>query len=189
MLKPLSFSTKHISILLIFIGLILIGKASYIHIKAALAQILLAQAYNQQQNEHAQKPWPWADTKVIAKLTIRGRSDYVLSEASGRSLAFGPAHVSSTANLGEVGNSVIVGHRDTHFAHLQDVQLGETIQIEKGHLSIDYQVVETAIVDENDTHVMGPLFDTALTLITCYPFNDISPNPKLRYVIRAIKIS
>jgi len=182
--------SKHVSILLMLGGLFLLGNASYIHLKAALAQVLIANAYAKQvKSQDMQKPWPWADTQVSAKLTIKGRSDYVLSDASGRNLAFGPAHVASTAMPGTVGNSVIVGHRDTHFAHLEGVQIGETIQLEKGGVKIEYQVLETAVVNENDTQVMAPLSSTALTLITCYPFNDISPNPHLRYVIRAIKIS
>lgn len=175
---------------IMFLGAILLSKASYIQAKAVISQLLIERAYNQQvANNQAKKPWPWADTHVSAKLIIKGKTDYVLAGASGRNLAFGPAHLSSSAIPGSVGNSVIAGHRDTHFAHLEHIESGEHIKLEKNGITIEYEVVETAIVNEFDAHILAPMDIPALTLITCYPFNDIRPNPKLRFVVRAIKIS
>lgn len=183
-------SYKRSAFIMILLGAILLSRASYIHVKATLAQFLIERAYDKQiTNKQTEKPWPWADTHVSAKLTIKGRTDYVLAGASGRNLAFGPAHISSSAAPGSVGNSVIAGHRDTHFAHLQNIEIGEHIALEKNGINIEYQVVETAIVNEFESHILAPMDVTALTLITCYPFNDIRPNPNLRFVVRAIKIS
>lgn len=181
---------KYLAITLVIVGLVLVGKATYIHAKAQLAQILIAQAYTKQTyNQQAHKPWPWADTHVVAKLTIKNETHFILAGASGRNLAFGPSHIKSTATPGSLGNSVIVGHRDTHFKHLQNVVLGETIIIEKGGSEIHYTVTEIALVHESKTEVLAPVQHTALTLITCYPFNNVSPNPNQRWVIRAVKIS
>lgn len=193
MLISTKLTAKIVNVSVALAGILMIGQAGYIHAKAELAQILIAKAYSEQTASVSpianKKPWPWADTSVVAKLTIKKQDSFILSGANGRNLAFGPTHMAHTAIPGNNGNSVIVGHRDTHFAHLQNVQLGETISIEERGKKIDYRVSEIAVVNETDVKVAGPMQQTALTLITCYPFNDVSPNPTLRYVVRAIKIS
>lgn len=110
------------------VGLLLVFNACYIKLKAQLAQVLIASAYAKQlSTNQPQKPWPWADTKIIASININGQLDYILSGASLRNMAFGPAHLSHTALPGNHGNSVIMGHRDTHFKHLQYVQIGQVL--------------------------------------------------------------
>lgn len=171
-------------------GLSLIVSASYIQLKAELAQVLIASAYRQQiATQTPQKPWPWADTKVLAKLQIGENIDYVLADANMRNLAFGPAHMTQTSPLGERGNSVIVGHRDTHFAYLQHVKVGQRISVQQPNKHTEYQIQEIAIVKASDLGVINDLPTTSLTLITCYPFNDINPNPTKRFVVRAIKMT
>jgi sortase A len=172
------------------IGLTLLVNASYIQLKAELAQVLIASAYAQQiATKTPHKPWPWADTQVLAKLKIGNQTDYILADANMRNLAFGPAHMSQTSALGEQGNSVIVGHRDTHFSHLQDVKVGEIIYVQLPDKTTEYRIEEIAIVDESEVSVIDGLPITALTLITCYPFNGINPNPRQRFVVRAVKIT
>lgn len=175
----------------LFVGLSLILNASYIQLKAQLAQVLIASAYVKHQMssvKQTHKPWPWADTHVIAKLKISGQSSYVLANASMRNLAFGPALMSQTATLGSKGNSVIIGHRDTHFSHLQHIKIGEVIMVYQANKEFAYKVEEIVVVDESDISVIDDLPYGTLTLITCYPFNSIDPNPKQRFVIRASKI-
>lgn len=181
---------KIIPVILLVSGLFMVGQAAFIHIKAALAQVLIAQAYSKQiESGTQQQPWPWADTNIVSKLNIKNQSHYVLAGASGRNLAFGPAHMTSTVSPGNAGNSVIVGHRDTHFKSLQYLSIGETISVESKGVKIHYIVTQTAIVDEKQSQVTAPTQSNVLTLITCYPFNDISPNPTQRFVVRAMKIS
>jgi len=188
MADSLSKMLHYAAIACMLIGLGLVSSAAYIQTKAELAQLLIARAYRlQSATNEPQKPWPWADTSVIAKLIIKQHTDYVLADASMRNLAFGPTHMSHTSVPGSYGNSVIVGHRDTHFEKLKDIQLGEIIQIEREGIRIHYRVAETAIVHESDVAVSAQLDASALTLITCYPFNSVAANPELRYVVRAIK--
>lgn len=49
---------------------------------------------------------------------------------AGRTLAFGPGHLSGTAPPGAIGNAVISGHRDTHFAFLSALRVGDGIVVE-----------------------------------------------------------
>jgi hypothetical protein len=53
------------------------------------------------------KPWPWADTWPIARLSAprHGVDLFVLAGATGRTLAFGPGHVDGTARPGRPGCS------------------------------------------------------------------------------------
>ncbi|MGB3726298.1 MAG: class GN sortase [Glaciecola sp.] len=181
---------KALGVSICLIGLALLTSGFYIQLKAQMAQLLIAHAYQQQRTTNESiKPWPWADTHVAARIKIKHQWMYVLFGASARNLAFGPTVIANTSLPGTRGNSVVVGHRDTHFEVLQHVHVGERIKVERNGTTIDYEVIDTAIVDQSSISVTAPLDDTALTLITCYPFNDISPNPKQRFVVRAIKIS
>jgi sortase A len=180
---------KLISASIFLVGFILVVSASYIQLKAKLAQVLIASAYTQQLITNSpQRPWPWADTTVLAKLEIGDNTHYILADASMRNLAFGPAHMSQTSALGEQGNSVIIGHRDTHFSHLQHIKVGQPIFVQQVGKNTEYRVEEIAIVDASEVSVLDNLPLSALTLITCYPFNDINPNPKQRFVVRATKV-
>ncbi len=166
-----------------------IGSASYIHAKAILAQVLLETAWDR--TVHGQqevKPWPWADTWPISRLDVPGLGidRIVLAGASGSSLAFGPGHLFGSSLPGQQGNTVIAGHRDTHFRFLKDIQPGELIQLQSlTGQTIQYEVSETIIVDEKQTEYLVSTSDNTLTLITCYPFDAIRPGGPLRYLVIA----
>ena len=166
-----------------------VAGATWIHAKALLAQQLLCIAWQRTQLTDApQRPWPGADLRPMAKLTVPSRhvSIYVLDEAHGRALAFGPAHLGGTANPGEPGNSVIVAHRDTHFAFLRDVAMDDEIDIETPRgARVRYRVREAFVVDKGQMEVADPVDGARLTLVTCWPFDAIRPGTPLRYVVVA----
>ncbi len=168
------------------------ARGAYIHSKASLAQALILRAWAQTSKKGGPpKPWPWADTTPVARLGApRHRVNLiVLDGGSGRTLAFGPGHVTGTARPGETGNVVIAGHRDTHFRFLRDLDRGDTLLMEgrDGELH-DYEVVKTDIVDHTRADLLGDFGDDRLTLITCYPFDAIAPGGPLRYVVTAVRV-
>lgn len=174
---------------LLTIALWQFGEAGYIHVKARLAQHLVASAWEVTlaEGRHV-KPWPWADTWPVARLRVPrlGVELYVLAGASGRTLAFGPGHLYGTAAPGDMGNSIIAAHRDTHFAFLRDLRAGDEVVIETPTRRVRrYAVSDTRIVDENDRSVLAPDDAPRLTLVTCYPFDAVVPNGPLRYVVSA----
>lgn len=167
-----------------------LGQGGTIQAKAWLAQVLIKQAWARTlEGEQHAKPWPWADTWPVARISVPGRDieRFVLAGANGRSIAFGPGHVFGTPLPGEAGNSVIGAHRDTHFAFLRDVRPGEEIVVQKSVSGIRrYRVTGSEIVDKRETRVLAQApGETRLTLITCYPFDALRAGGPLRYVVTA----
>ena len=170
-----------------------VGHGAYIYAKAALAQHLLRQAWDDTlQGQAAVKPWSWADTYPVARLTMpqQGVDLIVLAGASGRTLAFGPGHVDGTPIPGEIGNSVLSAHRDTHFEFLQHLKLGDAFRVENAQgKKTRYVVQATRVVDQSDVSVMRASTFEQLTLVTCYPFNAIRAGGPLRYVVTALPLT
>jgi sortase A len=174
-------------------GAALFGRGAYIYAKARLAQVLLHRAWARTlAGEKDVKPWPWADTWPVARLTIpKARADFiVLAGASGRTLAFGPGHLDGTARPGESGNCVLSAHRDTQFAALREIGRGDDVVVETadGRRAV-YRVERTAVVDHRDTGALQPTESPTLTLVTCYPFDAITAGGPLRYVVQARRTS
>jgi sortase A len=165
------------------------AQGAYIYAKAQLAQYLMRKSWDKTLAGATQvKPWPWADTWPVARLRApRLRVErFVLAGASGEAMAFGPAHLEGTAAPGRAGNSVLSGHRDTHFKFLQHLQIGDALVVETARgVRRRYVVDSTVVVSKDDTRVVAITDDTRLTLVTCYPFNAIVPGGPLRYVVIA----
>jgi len=180
---------------LIIIGALVLGgtlslaHGAWIPAKARLAQVLLDHAWHETQDTRAPvKPWPWADTWPVARLSVPAhkKSMVVLAGANGAALAFGPGHLMASAPPGALDNSVIAGHRDTHFAFLKALKPGDALQLQALDGVVHYyQVIDAQVVHETDTRVLQPSQSAMLTLITCYPFDAVVPGGPLRYVVRA----
>jgi len=175
--------------LLLGLGCWQLGQGVWIHAKALLAQQLLQQAWAESLGGEQQvRPWPWADTWPLARLRIKrlGVDQILLAGASGRSLAFGPGHVSGTAAPGAMGNSVISGHRDTHFRFLKQLQDGDRLEIQlpDGGLA-RYAVTGAHVHHQDEVWLLEPTLMPQLTLVTCYPFDSPIPGGPLRYVVTA----
>jgi sortase A len=169
------------------------ARAAWIEAKARLAQHLVRAAWERaQQGASDARPWPWADTRPVARLVVPGqRVDlFVLAGSSGRTMAFGPGHVSGTARPGEPGNSVVSGHRDTHFAFLRRLREGDEILVERPDGRwVRYAVRAARVVDRRDTRVLADdPGETRLTLLTCWPFDALRPGGRLRYVVTAVSV-
>lgn len=174
-------------------GLWNIGKGVYIHTKAQLAQILLETAWAQTIHGNKEvKPWPWADTWPVGRLSVPelGLHRIVLAGTNGSSLAFGPGHFFNSALPGDDGNSIIAGHRDTHFSFLKHLKTGDQLHLENSNRETTiYQISNIKILHENDSYFLQSGAEKSLTLITCYPFESFIPGGPLRYVIFANAIT
>jgi len=108
----------------------------------------------------------------------------VVEGTTNSALRIGPGHLEGSPLPGAPGNSVIAGHRDTHFRVLKDVLIGDKIKIDTANEEFVYRVVAVRIVSPQDTHVLRPGQGRTLTLITCYPFYFLGPAPD-RYIVQA----
>ena len=109
-----------------------LGGAAYLEAKATLAQALLRGAWSRSLARGTEvRPWPWADTWPVARLSVPrlGIDQIVLAGAAGRTLAFGPGLSTAAAMPGDAGNAVISGHRDTHFGFLRALRIGDLVWI------------------------------------------------------------
>lgn len=174
---------------LLCLGFWQFGQGAYIPAKAWLAQELMQRAWVRAGGgEERATPWPWADTWPVARLTAKQRDVdlIVLAGGSGRTLAFGPGHLSASAMPGQTGNTIIGGHRDTHFQFLRKVEVGELLGMEttRGQRHI-YKVVGVDIVDSRKGSLVLDTDAAMLTLVTCYPFDALEAGGPLRYVVTA----
>lgn len=174
---------------LLAIGLWQIGEGSWVYAKARFAQILLHWAWSRTlAGETDVKPWHWADTWPVARLKVPSRKIdlIVMNGAYGRMLAFGPSYAESSAYPGSRGTTILTGHRDTHFAFLESLALGDRLMLQTGSGSLQsFRVRERRIVDHRSALISMDRDEPSLVLVTCYPFHTPMPGGPLRFVIIA----
>ena len=178
--------------LLIVIAAWHLGSGLYIHAKAALGQVLLERAWARTQaGEPQARPWPWADTWPVARLTVpaHDRNLIVLAGATGRTMAWGPGHQHGTASPGAPGLAILGAHRDTHFRFLEGMAPGDVLRVERADgATVSYRVTGTAVVDHRDVTFYADPTRSSLALVTCWPFDAVTTGGPLRYVVEAAAI-
>lgn len=176
---------------LVVAGAGLAGRGGAIHAKAWLAQVLMADAWQRTlAGERRVRPWPWADSWPIARLAVpsRGVDLYVLAEASGRSLAFGPGHLPATTPPGDPGMSVIAGHRDTHFRFLRDLAPGTPIILQTADgRRLEYRAGPGIVAERARIRLNLDDPGSSLVLTTCWPFDAVIPGGPARYLVVATR--
>jgi sortase A len=177
-----------IAAILALCGIILFGQGVWIRAKAILAQVLLGRAFAQTlATGRNVKPWAWADTWPVARVEVPRlrKSAIVLHGSSGQALAFGPGQVELTPPAGEPGTAIYSAHRDTHFAFLADVVIGDEIRVTRPDATeARFRVTETAVVRWDASGIDPLAGGRRLVLATCWPLNAKLSGP-LRYVVHA----
>lgn len=175
--------------LIFTLGFGLFAQGLYIPAKALLAQQLIQRAWVKTVNtSQPTLPWAWMDAHPIARLTLPNQKSYiVLNEDSGQALAFGPALVRGTS-LDGTSMTAIAAHKNTQFMSLKTIKTGDIISLQTAdNQTFSYQVNHQAIIDTQSEALLDQ-GKNSLVLITCYPFNNISFNGPLRYVVYAEKL-
>jgi len=177
---------KHHLVIAALLGasFVLLGNGLFIKAKAHVAEWIITNTWQQRSaNAEPQKPWPWADTKVVAQISVPrlGIKQFIMQDASGESLAFGPGAV---VPVTEQQYNFIAGHRDTHFNYLDQLQAGDVVEITSyTGIKIRYHITGTKVVDVRK----GPFYvdeqSRGLALMTCWPMDSIVPGGPLRYVV------
>jgi sortase A len=177
--------------LLFITGVLALGYVALSLLDARLYQVSAKRSLENQievaKDQTAAQPRP-----AIKKGDVLGRMDIprlgvsvaVLQGTNSRVLRLGAGHIEGTPLPGEAGNSGIAGHRDTFFRDLKDIRKNDEIQLQTATGLFHYEVDWAKVVAPGDVSVLLPSTESALTLVTCYPFYLVGPAPK-RFVVRA----
>lgn len=125
---------------------------------------------------------------VLGRIAIPrlGVTVAILEGTTSKTLRLGVGHIEGTAVPGERGNIGIAGHRDTYFRALKDIRINDEIQVQTATDLSRYGVDWVQIVAPGDTAVLAASAESAITLVTCYPFHFIGAAPE-RFVVHARK--
>jgi sortase A len=152
-----------------YVGLTLLESRLY---QASAKQSLETQIHAIKESDSLQTKVPVKPGDVLGRLDIPrlGISVAILQGTSLRTLRLGAGHIDATPLPGESGNSGIAGHRDTFFRELRNVRKTDELQLQTATGVLRYEVDWVKVVRPDDISVLGPSADSALTLVTCYPF-------------------
>ena len=96
----------------------------------------------------------------------------------------GVGHFTQSVLPGEDDNCVLSGHRDTYFAELGALKIGDQLIVQTSAGIFTYVVNGSRIVHADDKTVIVPTDHAVLTMTTCYPFDFIGNAPD-RYIVSA----
>lgn len=178
------------SVLLAIIGLSAFAYGAYIPIKAELAQYMIQSAWNVANKTSFQvKPWNWMDSHPVMRLkSAKHNQDLIVLEGdTGNVLAFGPGRNIQSNHPGNRGTTLISAHRDTHFNFLENIALGDRLEVDSIYSqdNYHYQVSDIKIIDSDKIDIDINNGTSELKLVTCYPFNAAIAGGPLRYVVTA----
>ena len=123
---------------------------------------------------------------VIGSLSIPAlKQKLPIIEGTGEDdLKRGVGHFGQSVLPGERDNCVLSGHRDTVFASLGKLKIGDRLVTQTSAGTFTYEISRIRIVHKDDTTVIVPADHAVLTVSTCYPFHFIGAAPD-RYVLIA----
>jgi len=124
------------------------------------------------------------ETLAVLRIPSRNIEVPVFDSTDETALNRGSGHVTGTSLPGESGNVAIAAHRDGFFRSLEDIEIGDEIELTAIDGRQIFRVSSLDIVDPLDISVLDPTEDSVVTLITCYPFNYVGAAPN-RFIVRA----
>lgn len=174
-------------------GLWFLGEGLYIATKAEVAQILLERAFEKTlETGRDQKPWPWADTWPVAKISFPalGIKTIVLDKTSGQALAFGPGLMPGLSEIGQPGTALIAAHNDTHFSFLGETRVGQIFEVQtREGKSLKFEVLGFEVVDIRKPLTLAAVAEPHLILSTCYPFRSLASQTPYRFLVTSRMVS
>ena len=114
-------------------------------------------------------------------------SAVVFEGTTAGTLRVGLGHLEDTPLPGRPGNVAVVGHRDSFFRPLRNLEEGDDIWFDTVDQRVRYRVSWLRVVDPHELSVLDPTPEPALTLVTCFPFEFLGPAP-YRFVVRATRV-
>ena len=120
----------------------------------------------------------------IPKLKVRAA---ILEGTDDRALKYTVGHYPGTADPGENGNFVLLGHRNYVYGHyfrrINELEPGDEVIIKKESETYTYIVTESFVVSPEEVWVLDDTGETMLTMITCTPIITYTDRLIVRGVI------
>ena len=111
----------------------------------------------------------------------------ILEGTDDKALKYTVGHYPGTANPGEKGNYVLLGHRNYVYGHyfrrIDELNPGDEVIIKKGLETYTYLVTESFVVSPEEVWVLDTTEETMLTMITCTPMITYTDRLIVRGVI------
>ena len=126
------------------------------------------------------------DSGVLGTLEICGREFPVYNNVEAATLKKGLGWLHS-ALPPEQGTCIVMGHRNTQFRILQNLEIGDRIGFEISGSEYAYEVRQTDIFDSDADLRFYASDGCTLVLVTCYPFYYSGHAPK-KFVVTAAMI-
>lgn len=190
---------KKLAILFIFAGLVLlsVGGYQYVSTKAAEknalneAKQLLNEDNSSKKTEKTEKADPstffpdMGETVGILEIPSIDAELPIVEGTDPDDLEKGVGHYKGSAYPNQQDQIVLSGHRDTVFRKLGDVKVGDTFVVKLPYGDFTYEMVDSKIVDADDTTIIKSTApNEELVITTCYPFSYVGNAPE-RYIIYA----
>lgn len=130
-----------------------------------------------------------AEPAALGRIEIPrlGLSAIIKNGADNKTLARAVGLLPGAARPGEVGNTVLAGHRDTFFRPLSGIRVDDRIRLLVPPDEYEYRVESLRVVSPDETSVLQSNGVEELTLVTCYPFRFIGPAPD-RFIVSATRV-
>lgn len=162
------------------VGLFFLGRALVVPVKAFLAPMWIEDAFEAEGD--VRPPWRNADWVPVERLDMPtlGTRHIALEGAPQRAMAFGPVRV----QRGEA--TLYFGHRDTHFAAIGGLKVGDPVELlDRSGQRRYYEVKRYWTATEDQLYLPGGGDNAGLLLITCYPFDAVRAGGPGRYLVWA----
>jgi len=160
-----------------------------IELKARVAQTLLQYAWHKTiKTGEDQRPWKSFDGVPVLRLMIPHHKvdQIVLAGTSGQSLAFGPAFHEESNLPGKGGTTVLSSHRDSHGVYIRQLKKGDMIKLQDRFQKwYSYTIEDFYILNVKTETISTTDVKEVLLIVTCYPFNGLTSDTPLRYVVSA----
>lgn len=116
---------------------------------------------------------------IIGKIIVvkTGEQIPILMGATEENLRGGATLYDNGVFPGEEGTAIVLGHRETTFGFLEDVNIGDEIDVETVTGTYKFKLKKTYITNPEDKSILAQEKDLNLTLVTCYPFRYVGPAP------------
>ncbi|UOQ48322.1 class D sortase [Gracilibacillus caseinilyticus] len=185
---------KKLAILFILAGIVLLGVGGYKYFKIQAAEKqalteaneLIEQSSKSEKKQEPETFFPEiGDAVGILEIPSLDAELPIVEGTDPDDLEKGVGHYRGSAYPMQQDQIVLSGHRDTVFRSLGEVDIGDTFTIVLPYGEYEYEMVDSKIVDADDTTIIKSTApEEELVITTCYPFSYVGNAPE-RYIIYA----